>query len=157
MFSPTRYNNSKRIIKLLAKSQCINLTLCPLGNFSCFLSSADIFISFFWKIHSELLSRVANSLDPDQADNLLGLAWVQTVCKGCQQTTQGGKKLRIILFISQPKHVVVAPRNIIHILEGSQVIISILPFHSRKWIIPYSATKFLSWKCLLLWASASYV
>ena len=40
--------------------------------------------------------RVSNSLDPDQARLFLGLIWVQTVCKGYQQTTElslVGKKL----------------------------------------------------------------
>ena len=30
--------------------------------------------------------RVSNSLDLDQADILSGLVWVQTICKGYQQT-----------------------------------------------------------------------
>ena len=32
--------------------------------------------------------KVSNSLDQDQAQNLSGLMWVQTVCKGNQQTTK---------------------------------------------------------------------
>ena len=35
---------------------------------------------------------VSNSLDPDQAQHLLGLIWVQTVCKGYQQMTLVGEE-----------------------------------------------------------------
>ena len=37
--------------------------------------------------------RVPNSLDPDQAHILLGLIWVETVCKSYQQMTLVGKQL----------------------------------------------------------------
>ena len=37
---------------------------------------------------------MSNSLDPDQADILSGLIWVQTVCKCYQQTTLAGKELK---------------------------------------------------------------
>ena len=40
--------------------------------------------------------RFSNSLDPDQAQLLLGLIWVQTVCKGSQQVTLVGKKLTLL-------------------------------------------------------------
>ena len=36
-------------------------------------------------------TRMSNSLDHDQARHLSGLIWVQTVCKGYQQTTLVGK------------------------------------------------------------------
>ena len=36
---------------------------------------------------------MSNSLDPEQADVLLGLIWVQTVCKGYQQMLLVGKEL----------------------------------------------------------------
>ena len=41
--------------------------------------------------------RVSNSLDPGQPNVLLGLIWVQTVCKGYQQMTLGDKSSLEIL------------------------------------------------------------
>ena len=43
---------------------------------------------------------VSNSLDPDKPDILPGLIWVQTVCKGYQQTTIGGKELNTHSYVS---------------------------------------------------------
>ena len=49
------------------------LNLCMLGNFSCFLSSADFFSkSTFSKIFFRITIRVSNSLDPDQARHIVG-------------------------------------------------------------------------------------
>ena len=42
--------------------------------------------------------RVSNSLDPDLADILSGLIWIQTVCNGYQQTTLVGKELILEIF-----------------------------------------------------------
>ena len=42
--------------------------------------------------------RVSNSLDPDQADILSGLIWIQTVCNNYQQTTLGDKVLILMAF-----------------------------------------------------------
>ena len=36
---------------------------------------------------------MSNSLDPDQADILSGLIWVQAVCKDQQQSMLAGKEL----------------------------------------------------------------
>ena len=49
-------------------------TLCMLGNFNVFLSSADFFskIIFFSKISFRNSIRVSNSLDPDQARRHVG-------------------------------------------------------------------------------------
>ena len=54
-------------------TQSLNkLTVCLLGNFSCFLSSADFFFNqLFRKILSIVTIRVSNSLDPDQAQCLV--------------------------------------------------------------------------------------
>ena len=65
------------------------LTLCMLGNFVCFL----VVYGFFFKLTFSKKSfrktiRVSNSSDPDQARHLLGLIWVQTVCKGYHQMTK---------------------------------------------------------------------
>ena len=62
----------------------IVLTLWLLSNFSCFYA-IHWFEKFFQEYHQ--------CLDPDQADILSGLIWVQTICKGYQQTTIVGKKL----------------------------------------------------------------
>ena len=49
------------------------LTLCLLGNFSCFLSSADSFSKLtFSKNYFRNIIRVSNSLDPDQARRFVG-------------------------------------------------------------------------------------
>ena len=42
---------------------------------------------------SSILLECQNSLDPDEADVLSGLIWVQTVCKSYQQTTKVEKEL----------------------------------------------------------------
>ena len=80
---------------------CISvLNLCfwkslPTGKIlHAFWLSADFFykINFFEKLFQEYHLSVKNSLDPDQADNLSGLVWVQIVCKD-QQMTLVGKEL----------------------------------------------------------------
>ena len=49
------------------------LTICLLGNFSCFLSSADFFQNqLFFKNSFRNTIRVSNSLDPDQARHFVG-------------------------------------------------------------------------------------
>ena len=76
----------------LTVSRCASrelLTLCLLGNFACFLSSADFFRNhLFLKKSFRNTIRVLNSLDLDQA-----LSSVQVVCKGCRQTAIVGKEL----------------------------------------------------------------
>ena len=72
-------------------------SICPKGTkaliFAClvilhaFWSSVDFFFKLtFSKKSFRNTIRVSNSLDPDQAWS--GLIWVQTVCKGYQQTTK---------------------------------------------------------------------
>ena len=51
-------------------------------------SKSFIFEKFFQEYHLSV-----KQIDPDQARRLSGLIWVQTVCKGHQQTTLGGKEL----------------------------------------------------------------
>ena len=69
-----------------------HLTLWILGNFSSFFCRLLIFSkSNFSKNSFRNTTRVSNSLDPDQARRLI---CVQTVCKGYQQTTPGGKEFR---------------------------------------------------------------
>ena len=66
----------------------------------CFVlfSSVDfVFKSTFSKLFFRNATGVSNSLDPDQDRHLSGLIWVQTVCKGYQQTTKSplaGKELK---------------------------------------------------------------
>ena len=43
---------------------------------------------------------MSNSLDQDQARHLVGLIWVQTVCKGYQQTTKATANKERVNFIS---------------------------------------------------------
>ena len=58
------------------------LTLCPLGNFSCFFVGSWFFSkSTFSKNSFRNTIWVSNRLDPDPADVLSGLIWVETVCK----------------------------------------------------------------------------
>ena len=56
------------------------------------LSSADFFQNqlFFSKNYFRNTIRMSNILDPDQ--------WVQSVCKGYQQMTLGGKELYLQAF-----------------------------------------------------------
>ena len=61
-------------VNLGEKSQ-VTLTLCMLGNFHDFLSSADFFQNEFQKILSGVQS-VSNSLDPDQDQHFKLLAMV---------------------------------------------------------------------------------
>ena len=69
-----------------------NLTLCILGNFSCILSSADFFQNhLFWKILSGIPSEC-------QTIWIQILIWVQTVCKGYQQTTIVNKEFKLVYF-----------------------------------------------------------
>ena len=65
------------------------LTLCILGNFACFFVICGFFLklSFSKKTFKNTI-RMSKSLDPDQVRRLSGLIWVQTVCKGYQQTTK---------------------------------------------------------------------
>ena len=80
----------------------LNGLLMPGKLFMLFLSSADFFSkSFFSKKKKTFRNtiRVSNSLDPDQARRSVHLIWLQTVFKGYQQTTLGGKELT--LFTSQ--------------------------------------------------------
>ena len=76
-----------------------SLTLCRLGNFFCFLSSADFFQNqLFETLFQELPSECQTVWIQIRPDILSGLIWVETVCKtaciGYQQTTLGGKELR---------------------------------------------------------------
>ena len=83
---------SMKFVLVISSEMQTILTLCPLGNFSCFLSSADFFkINFLEKILIGIPS-VSNSLDPDQPSFVrpdLGLNC--TVCKSYQQRKQEDK------------------------------------------------------------------
>ena len=61
------------------------LTLCMLGNFACFFVVCGFFLKInFLGIPSQCQT-VWTQIRPDV---LSGLIWVQTVCKGYQQTTK---------------------------------------------------------------------
>ena len=64
------------------------LTQCMMGNFPCLLLSAEFFSkSSFLKIISGIPS-VSNRLNPYEGPHFVrGLIWIETVCKGYQQTT----------------------------------------------------------------------
>ena len=69
-----------------------NRKICMLGNFSCFFASADFFQNqLFQKILSGIVSECQTVLILIRPDNLMGLIWVKTVCKGYQQLTLGGR------------------------------------------------------------------
>ena len=75
------------------------VSLCLLGNLSCFLSSVNIFKINLLNDSFRNIIRVSSCLDPDQArhfvgpdDILSGLIWIQTVCKCYQQTTIVAKR-----------------------------------------------------------------
>ena len=63
----------------------------PTGSFCTFLSSADFFQNqLFFKNSFSNSIRVSISLIQIRPDILPGLIWVQTICKGHQQTTLVG-------------------------------------------------------------------
>ena len=64
-----------------------SITLCLLCNLSRFCPLLFFQDHFFFKNSFRNTIRVENSLDPYQARQKLGMIWVQTVCKGYQQTT----------------------------------------------------------------------
>ena len=67
------------------------LTLCMLGNFSCFCCRLLTFfkMNFFEKILSGTLSECQTFTIQIRTDRKSVLIWVQTVCKGYQQMTKG--------------------------------------------------------------------
>ena len=65
------------------------LNLCLLGNISRFIFQNQLFL----KILSGIPSESQTSWIQIRPDILSGLIWVQTVSKGYQQTTLGGKEL----------------------------------------------------------------
>ena len=63
-----------------------------------FLSSADFFQNdLFRKILSGIQSECQSDWIQVRPNILSGLIWFQTVCKGYQQTTLGGKELKVVL------------------------------------------------------------
>ena len=95
------------------------LTLCMLGNFAHFFVVCGFFFLTFSKKSFQEYHQcvdtisVSNSLNPDQARPiqirpyvLSGLIWVQTVCKGYQQTTKvatSGERINIWLIFGKCK------------------------------------------------------
>ena len=89
--------------KLLVVSKwLLLLTLCALGNFSCFCCRLLTFfkIIFFFKKSFRNTVRLSNCLDPDQDRHSVVLIRVQTVCKNYQQTTAGSRKSFNLLKLS---------------------------------------------------------
>ena len=65
-----------------------SLTICMLGNFSYFVVCCLISILTVSKHAFRNTIRVSNSLIQIRTNVLLVLIWVQTICKGYQQTTK---------------------------------------------------------------------
>ena len=63
------------------------LILCILGNFACFLSSADYFQNHLFQIPSGILSECQKVWIQVRLDVLSGLTLVQTAFKGYKQMT----------------------------------------------------------------------
>ena len=79
-----------KFIKITCKNN--RLALCPWEIFHAFLSSADFFSkSTFRKILSEIPFEYQTVWIQIRPDIWSGLIWVQTVCKGYQQMTLGGR------------------------------------------------------------------
>ena len=73
---------------------CTLLTLYLLGNFLCFLSSAEFFQNqLFHEIVSEIPSECQTVWIQIRPDIMSGLIWVQSDCKGYEQTTLVGNEL----------------------------------------------------------------
>ena len=90
-----RYQVQHSITELLDLKVNSILTLYPMGNISCFFVVWYFFQNqLFWKISSGLPSECQTDWIQIRPDVLLGLIWVQTVCKSYQQTTQGDEELK---------------------------------------------------------------
>ena len=77
-----------------------------------FLLSTDFFIKINISKNSlRNTIRVSNILDPDQADILLGLIWVQTFCNSYQQINEVGNELTLVML------------NIFNVLHSSPIFI----------------------------------
>ena len=77
------------------------LNHCSLGNFHAFLSSAGFFkIIFFEKILSGIPSKCQTEMIQTRPDLSLDLIWVQSVCKGYQQTTLVDRELKGYLSVT---------------------------------------------------------
>ena len=95
--APWGSQQARDLYSLKGKSSNVSnkLILSLQGNFSYFLSSADIFqIQLFFFKFSECLTVWIQI----RSDIFSGLIWVQTVCKGYQQTTLAGKVLNNRVF-----------------------------------------------------------
>ena len=72
------------------------LSSSMLGNLPYFLSSADFFQNqHFKKFLSGIPTECQTVWIPGQARRLVGPAWVETVCKGYQQTTLADEELNL--------------------------------------------------------------
>ena len=69
-----RHSTANMTIQGQRSSMSLHLTLCLLGNFACFLSSAHFFfkINLFFKKIRNYIIKVSKRLDPDQARRHVG-------------------------------------------------------------------------------------
>ena len=99
-----RIKKKNILLSVAVVCEFLDLNLCRLGKFSTFfLLSADFFQNqLFRKILSRIPSECQIVWIQIRPDILSGLIWVQTVCKGYQQTTLGGKEsyMNLTLLLS---------------------------------------------------------
>ena len=75
------------------------LTICLMGNFSCFLSSADFFQNhLFRKILSGIPSECQKDWIQIRPNILSSLICIQYVCKGYEQTKLAGNEINYMNF-----------------------------------------------------------
>ena len=80
----------KNFIQVRAFESSLSLNLCMLGNCSCFCCLLLTFfkVNFFKEFSSGTQSKCLTVWIQIRTDDLSGLIWVQTVCKGYQQKTK---------------------------------------------------------------------
>ena len=86
---------TKTLFKLVCDNDKSNnfINSLPLGNFSCFFVVCWFFFKnqLFWKILSGIPYECQTDWIQIRPDVLSGLIWVQSVCKGYEQTTLVGR------------------------------------------------------------------
>ena len=81
------------VLKLIQRHSIFFLTLCMLVIFSCFWSSAELLQNFFKKFFQAFHQSVKKLGFRSGPTFFSCLIWIQTVCKGYQQTAGAGNEL----------------------------------------------------------------
>ena len=106
-YARTRLHLCAGFISLLISNiiSCADLfNSLPLGNFSCFFVVCLVFVkSIFSKNSSGISSECQTDWIQIRPNILSGLIWVQSVCKGYEQTTHVGKELMLFWGKTGPK------------------------------------------------------